>query len=725
MGDKFDGALAGGGAYETDEMGISEALQDLALHETLVAQDESGAQTLLRAVQNPYYGGVMMVAEPGGMSSFRMMEAIKLSQMTSMLNDKDRCSKYEAAISALLKKWPGSRVLDIGSGTGLLAMLAARAGASHVDAVEMFQPLADLSCRIIRDNQLHDRIAIHASKSTELVAGVGEQYTPGAHIQQKADILVTEIFDSALLGEACLPVIAHAWEHLLKKSALVIPAKATLSGVLLSSDFLTKFHDLGADFPFHRGQSARNCQSSGKGIPMHFENLKEGKDYEIISEQFDIFEFDFSEKSSLSLEQTKALTVSRIKQGLPCAVLTWWELDLAGDGTVCYSSKPGIENWQDHWLPVVYPLPARACGADQQEHIYLTASHDQLSVWFALGTDVRSRPTCACGFHALPGGAYRIFEIGCPGRLGSLKARIYKAIKKAVSLRRPEDMYKPVRCLDLSDSSVCGLLAAQMDTRYNSEVISVEEDSQFSAFLYEQVSRQCVKSEKNYLKIVHAPLSSFLMQEYSERNVETGGWTGVEVAMSEPYTRPMCGYPLATLANLVIQRNAITQITAEHFVMVPSSAVIKAQVISFADNTLQRAFGAVQEVQGFDHGRFADLYDEWPGCERISIPLFQYRTAGLSQEETLLTVDLCQLDAERLTTENKTVISVEGRSKADAVAVWVEYDGEAASRVGRSEVMWVDEATQTSVSEGGSIELLTVFDCECGTFDIKMSAAQR
>jgi ribosomal protein L11 methylase PrmA len=58
-------------------------------------------------------------------------------QMTSMLRDEDRMSKYEVAIRVAIGEFieaTGRRpvVLDIGAGTGLLSMFAARAGAQKV-----------------------------------------------------------------------------------------------------------------------------------------------------------------------------------------------------------------------------------------------------------------------------------------------------------------------------------------------------------------------------------------------------------------------------------------------------------------------------------------------------------------------------------------------------------------------------------------------------------------
>jgi protein arginine N-methyltransferase 1 len=51
-----------------------------------------------------------------------------------MIFDRERVGKYWKAISTVVR--PGCVVADIGTGTGILAFLALRAGASHVHAIE-------------------------------------------------------------------------------------------------------------------------------------------------------------------------------------------------------------------------------------------------------------------------------------------------------------------------------------------------------------------------------------------------------------------------------------------------------------------------------------------------------------------------------------------------------------------------------------------------------------
>lgn len=75
----------------------------------------------------------------------------------TLLNDPLRMDAYDRAIRALVR--PGVRVLDLGCGTGVLSMLAARRGA-HVVAVESM-PVAAVARRLLEANRLADRITLH------------------------------------------------------------------------------------------------------------------------------------------------------------------------------------------------------------------------------------------------------------------------------------------------------------------------------------------------------------------------------------------------------------------------------------------------------------------------------------------------------------------------------------------------------------------------------------
>ena len=84
-------------------------------------------------------------------------------------------------------------MLDIGSGSGLLAMMAARAGAEVVHSLEMVPALARCATHIVNANGYSKGVTIHSIMSTDL---------DPATVGGKFDILVCEIVDDLLLGRA-------------------------------------------------------------------------------------------------------------------------------------------------------------------------------------------------------------------------------------------------------------------------------------------------------------------------------------------------------------------------------------------------------------------------------------------------------------------------------------------------------------------------------------------
>ena len=111
-------------------------------------------------------------------------------------------------------------VLDIGTGTGLLSMMAIRCGADTVTACEAFKPMASVACRCIEANGMKDRIKIIAKRSTEILMGVD--------MEQRANVLVTEVFDTELIGEGAISTFTHALENLLTEDCFVVPDNAIM-----------------------------------------------------------------------------------------------------------------------------------------------------------------------------------------------------------------------------------------------------------------------------------------------------------------------------------------------------------------------------------------------------------------------------------------------------------------------------------------------------------------
>lgn len=133
-----------------------------------------------------------------------------------MLNDKIRTEAFIKAIQSGVK--PGDIVIDIGTGTGILAIAAARAGAKKVYAIEA-GTMADIAEAVILGTDVADKITVLRGWSTQIT------------LPEKADVLVSEIIGNDPFGENLIQTFNDAHLRLLKPGARVIPAGITLFGL--------------------------------------------------------------------------------------------------------------------------------------------------------------------------------------------------------------------------------------------------------------------------------------------------------------------------------------------------------------------------------------------------------------------------------------------------------------------------------------------------------------
>ena len=130
-----------------------------------------------------------------------------------MLNDERRTGDYLAALAAAVR--PGDIVLDIGTGSGVLAVAAARAGARHVYAVEA-SDIADVAERVFEVNGVQDRVTLIRGWSRRI------------DLPERADLLVTEIIGNEPLEEEILETTLDARHRLLTPDARLVPLSLQL-----------------------------------------------------------------------------------------------------------------------------------------------------------------------------------------------------------------------------------------------------------------------------------------------------------------------------------------------------------------------------------------------------------------------------------------------------------------------------------------------------------------
>lgn len=135
-----------------------------------------------------------------------------------MLKDEVRTMTYRNAMYHNKHLFKGKIVLDIGCGTGILSMFAAKAGASKVIGIEC-SSIVEHAQKIIDTNHLGDVITVIRGKVEELELPAGVE---------KVDIIISEWMGYCLFYESMLDTVLFARDKWLKPDGMMFPDRATL-----------------------------------------------------------------------------------------------------------------------------------------------------------------------------------------------------------------------------------------------------------------------------------------------------------------------------------------------------------------------------------------------------------------------------------------------------------------------------------------------------------------
>lgn len=252
-----------------------------------------------------------------------------------MINDDERNRAYQEALERNVKQ--GDLVLEIGTGSGIVSMMAARAGAGKVVTCEVLPAIAMLAKDTIARNKYDDRVTVVVKKSTQLK--VGED------LPEKADVFVSELLNVGLLAPNMISVIRHARENLVKPEGRIIPQAAQVFGALLQCDHLARINPVGeiAGFdmsPMDRMRSPGYAQIDLAADP-----------HARLSEDFDVFGFDF--RTNLAETGRRVIDVMATAPGTCHGVAFWFDLMMDDDIVYHSASRARTNHWKQamHFFP--------------------------------------------------------------------------------------------------------------------------------------------------------------------------------------------------------------------------------------------------------------------------------------------------------------------------------------------------------------------------------------
>ncbi|GAB2274167.1 Protein arginine N-methyltransferase 7 [Dionaea muscipula] len=509
-----------------------------------------------------------------------------------MLNDSGRNRAFRAAIDKTITK--PCHVLDIGAGTGLLSLMVTRAmgsddrtrgdGKGMVTACESFLPMVKLMRKVLCVNAMERKINVIYKRSEELVVGVD--------ISSRADVLVSEILDSELLGEGLIPTLQNAHDMLLVDNPITVPYRATTFGQLVESQFLWRLHDL-----YNSEQNASDgiylvpsgmenlihikpCQ-----YPMHCDPLK--GEIKLLSEPFKIFEFDFWERPESNRETD--LVIKASDGGRVNAIISWWVLQLDREGTIFYSTapkwinEPGARNWCDHWKQCVWFVPGKGASVSKNTEVHLHATHCEISISYDLKTELSGLENGNYNYRdphfqlVLP--PERIAIYGDSNWRNCMRSAVQKAVHGKIS---------PL-CVVADDSIFLATLIGHLSN--SSHVISLFPGLRGKGFKFMQAIAEANGLSAQSIQVVEERKDLLSMHTIHPMKVD--------LFIGEPfYYGHDYGLPWQNL-RFWKERSLLSEILSEDAQIVPCKGILKACAMYLPD--LWRSRCSLGTIEGFDH----------------------------------------------------------------------------------------------------------------------------
>jgi len=258
----------------------------------------------------------------------------------TILADAVRNEAFGRAIKAVVK--PGDTVVDVGSGTGFLAMLARRSGAERCFLIESDPDLVRLSGEILKRNRMTGCTIVHAHSSE--VTGL-----------PKADVVFSETLGNFAYEESIIEGMKDA-RRFLKPRGRMVPQGIDQWVVPVVSERL--WHEIGSwdrvgmglDFTPARQRSLNNMYVKDVRVS---DLMADG----IVAQAWD--RVDFSKPDNQSVRRgTVEWPVARPATVYGFAL--WWVCLLADGIELSTSPKAPATHWKQIYLPVEDPVRVEA-----------------------------------------------------------------------------------------------------------------------------------------------------------------------------------------------------------------------------------------------------------------------------------------------------------------------------------------------------------------------------
>ncbi len=254
----------------------------------------------------------------------------------SMLVDEGRTAAFRNAITTSIT--PGDVVVDVGSGTGVLALFAAKAGAARVYAIER-EPIIEVAREIAECNGLSETIIFVEGSSLDV------------ELPERADVLVTETIGNIGLDEGIITFVEDARRRFLKPDAAVIPRNVDVVASLVSvpRDFraIDRWSQPLSTLDF--SPLSRIVRNNVAWIDLSPAAL--------VTPPHIVFGTDFSGQVSTLSASVRSVA---LKDAIVHGIGSWFRSNLTNDIHVTNEPSNAVPSWENGFLPLGEPIEVRS-----------------------------------------------------------------------------------------------------------------------------------------------------------------------------------------------------------------------------------------------------------------------------------------------------------------------------------------------------------------------------
>lgn len=322
-----------------------------------------------------------------------MYSVLSYGQMAA---DGVRMDAYARAIKQSVR--PGSVVVDLGCGTGIMSLLALRAGARRVHAVDM-DPAVWVARELAAENGYADKLEVHHGSSFDL------------ELSERADVVIADLRGSFPLFQQNVATMEDARSRLLIPGGVLMPAYDRLFVAIVEAEGHRRQLEEGWSSLESHGFKASAARSATLNW-VYSDDDAPVRGNHVLSETKQWGEIHYGEPFTRSFGATVDLGIAR--GGTAHALALWFEATVQ-DGIV-YSNAPGHQLvYKRTILPLLEPVRVDV-GDRARVTLRTDIGGDQWAWETEIGVHPRTRQATFLGLPASPQSLLRESLAGTPSK---------------------------------------------------------------------------------------------------------------------------------------------------------------------------------------------------------------------------------------------------------------------------------------------------------------------